>query len=292
MKSYYKHVSISFFTVAIALMLVFFCKITPQVSSVEIMGPHFNEENSTAFTIVSGPTTRDELFWIKVNTVTELPWLHSLRLKTWACVSSVSVDGVERLSAMNEQNYCNDKKGVVLTSAQTFLQTKNSWSFTGATDGSNEYGILIDKDWSDPVLITAVALLALFVMGLSYSLLPFKNTSLRLSFTFLFTIAFLIRFWTVFLRLPAEDALYSDMLGYFYRGLEIGSGNYVSTQNFQPLGFTFWSMLTRALGGWELLNWLHVFASWGTVVVIFFLALEYFSVPIRSEEHTSELQSH
>lgn len=77
----------------------------------------------------------------------------------------------------------------------------------------------------------------------------------------------LVTAWVVFRLHPMETALYSDMLEYVRRALEIDRGHYDPFHFIQPIGYPVWIMLSRraAGGGWWVLKLTHVVLVWMSV---------------------------
>lgn len=261
---------------ATAGVITWFCLITPTWKSAQIIHPDLSTEEDAASTVKKHVDDDEQgLFWIKFTVQPPLIALNHLRLHTWSCVNSMMTDLVE-WDLPGEKIRCNNILGFRLTGTAEALKKTTVWSFAGDNDG-RPFGLYLDKDWSDPICVISLSVLLGLLGSLLYLKLPVENKNLKIFSIVILLGAFFMRFWVTFILSPPQITLESDMGGYFERGLEMLQGNFDVGQNFQPLGYTLWSLSIRGIGGWELHNWLQVFFSWGVVLLTFLMALEYFN---------------
>ena len=262
---------------ATVAVIAWFCLITPTSKYAQVIHPDLSTEEDAPSTIKKHvDDDEDGLFWIKFTVSPPLIAMNHLRLHTWSCVNSMMTDLTE-WDLPSEKTRCNNNFGFRLTGTAEALKKTTVWSFAGDNDG-RPFGVYLDKDWSDPICIASLGILFSLLSALLYLKLPVETKGLKVFSIAILLGAFFIRFWSTFILSSPQFTLESDMGGYFERGIEMLQGKFDVGQNFQPLGYTLWSMLIRSIGGWELHNWLQVFSSWGVVLLTFLIALEYFNL--------------
>lgn len=266
-----------FSVLAILALIAWFCAITPKWRETEIIHPDLDADYQAPSSLVRNPGGQQNgLYWMKFTVEPQLVPLDLLRLRVWGCLHSLTVNG-QQWSLPTEKYRCDNTEGLLLKGALLTFKEPTVWSFAGQTNGG-DYGVYLEKDWSEPILIVALGLLCLFLGRMLYLASPIEDERWKIFSIMVLGISLLVRFYFVFILSPPQMNLYSDMRAYFSRAVEILNGTYDVAQNFQPLGYTLWSLFLRWLGGWELLSWIQVFASWGTCILIFLIALEYFGL--------------
>ncbi|MDG0815165.1 ArnT family glycosyltransferase [Bdellovibrio svalbardensis] len=263
--------------VVILGIIAWFCAVTPRWDTTEVIYPDLYTDYQAPSSLVQNRSHENGLYWMKFKVAPQLFPLERLRLRIWGCLDFITTNNREWNLPTNEKLRCDNQNGMLLRQASSTFKEATTWSFSGQTNGGR-YGVYLEKDWTEPILIFALGILFLVMAGMLYSTLPIQNKKWRMFAILILGAGFALRFYSVFIISPPQITLQSDMAGYFQRAVEILRGEYNLDQNFQPLGYTFWSLLMRAIGGWELLNWSQVFASWGTSLLIFLMALEYFGL--------------
>ncbi len=259
-------------------IILWFCAVTPKWPVTEIIHPDlYTEYQAPASLIRDKSLEGNGLYWMKFTVAPQLFALDRLRLRIWGCLDYLTTNTQEWNLPQNSKLHCDNETGMKINHASATFKEPTTWSFAGQTSGGH-YGIYLEKDWSEPILIVALALLMSLLGYILYQTLPVQDKRWKIFTLAILGIGLAVRFYLVFIVSPPQINLQSDMLGYFTRAVEILRGEYNLGQNFQPLGYTFWSLLLRYIGGWELLSWVQVFASWGTSVLIFLIALEYFGL--------------
>lgn len=273
-----RKVFLSLSSFAVLAIIAWFCAVTPKWQVTEIIHPDLYTEYQAPSSFVRNYNREETgLFWMKFTVAPQIFSLDRLRLRIWGCLDYITTNTQEWNLPSDKKILCDNERGMKIRQAAATFKEPTTWSFAGQTSGSR-YGIYLEKDWSEPILIIALALMTLLLGGILYKTLPIDDKRWKICTLVIFGIGLGIRFYSVFIISPPQMNLLSDMAGYFNRANEILRGEYRLDQNFQPLGYTFWSLLLRKLGGWELLSWIQVFASWGTSILIFLVALEYFGL--------------
>lgn len=257
----------------IFISLLWFYLLTPRPENIQFIQPNLQIRN-TASTINSYDPV-EGLYWLSFETKPLFFSLDRLKIRTQGCLESLMTNhGEWNLPSKNEIR-CDNHNGFILKGTADTLKKKASWYIAGATAGSN-YGIVLEKDWTEWPLIFGIVLLILSLSTAVYSKIPVQNRTERLFVTGLLASAFLLRFWIIFIVSPIETSIYSDMAAYFHRAQEISMGRYDINQLFQPIGFTLWSLMVRTIGGFELLAWTQAFFSWAIVLLIYLIAKKHF----------------
>jgi 4-amino-4-deoxy-L-arabinose transferase-like glycosyltransferase len=212
------------------------------------------------------------IFWLSLNNKAQVFAADRYIMRTRGCIDNIFINGKEIPLA---QSICNNAAGTSIQRdfAQA-LKNDSEWHFSGR-NFSPHYGVLIDKDWQDPKVFSGLIFLGLLVALALYLKLPSLTRAEKFLAIAIFILAFYLRYYFIFVTSPPEMMIFSDMNAYFRRALDFSTGHYSASQIFQPIGFSIWSWLVRSLGNWELFNWVQLFLSWGTVYLIFLIALRH-----------------
>lgn len=258
----------------IFLALWWFYYLSPRPENIRFINPDLSTTDYSHSTISRHNT--EGLYWLSFSTSSRWFNLNRLRLRTYGCMNSLSTSRGDWTLPSGDDQRCNNHNGFLLKNTSSFLAKNTEWFIAGSTTPWNDYGITMEKDWSEwPVVGGMIFLLTSLIIALR-SKLPLQDIKERWIVAGLLCGAFLLRFWFVFIVSPIETTLFSDMMAYFNRGWEIDHGIYNLNQIFQPIGFTLWSLFIRKLGGFELLGWTQVFFSWGIVLLIFLMVRQRF----------------
>lgn len=261
----------------IALLMLSFHLSSFVPKDIEFFMQDMDVNRGEPLTVIYKNGDEDSLYWMNFKVSPRWLPLDRAIMRTRGCLSNLSVnDQPIPLQDRNWNLLCDNSKGIRLKNMSGIFSKESSWTVDGSAPSSS-FGVTIEKDWSEPVLIFAVGLLTLCLIVALYLKLPLANPDWRLFFAAVLGIGFIARFWAVFINQTPELGIWSDMGGYMYRAIEMARGEYNEHQLFQPIGFTLWSKWLREAGGWELFNWGQVFLSWGTSVLVTVLALKYFA---------------
>lgn len=260
-----------------ALAFSWLFALTPRPHNIEVIRPNLtvNTQSLSSFNYLNYNTDHEGLYWLKFETAPMIYPLSRLKMRTMNCVHEMSTNHSDWKLPSGLQSVCDNRSGLLLKDTTKSLSQNTQWRFAGSTRGDS-YGVLLEKDWSDPPVAAGLALLTLSLALMLYVRLPTRHLSERLFVVTFLILAFLFRFWLVFIESPPQFGLFSDMGAYFSRSEEILKGQFQLDQLFQPIGFTLWSLWLRKLGDFELFNWSQVFFSWGTVVFIYLMVRERF----------------
>ncbi|UXR64077.1 glycosyltransferase family 39 protein [Bdellovibrio bacteriovorus] len=263
--------------VGMALAFSWLFALTPRPRNIEIIRPNLtvNTRALSSFNYLNYNTDNEGLYWLKFDTAPMIYPLSRLKMRTMNCVHEMNTNHGDWKLPSGLQNVCDNREGLLLINTAPFLATKTQWRFAGSTRGDS-YGVLLEKDWTDLPVAAGLMLLTLSLALILYARLPAHHFAERLVVVSFLILAFLFRFWLVFIEAPPQFSLFSDMGAYFSRSEEILRGHFRLDQLFQPIGFTLWSLWLRELGDFELFNWAQVFFSWGTVVLIYLMVRERF----------------
>lgn len=212
------------------------------------------------------------MFWLSLKNRAQIVAPDRYILRTRGCIDNITINANDIPLA---QPICNSFAGTVIHKNFSDVFKKDSeWHFSGK-NFSPHYGLMVDKDWQDPKVLTALLLLGLTVALALYLKLPLASGSEKWIAVGLLIFAFYLRYYFIFIVSPPEMTIFSDMNAYFRRAQDFSTGIYSSSQIFQPVGFTLWSWLVRSLGNWELFNWMQLFLSWGTAYLVFLIAFKH-----------------
>lgn len=263
--------------VGLALAFSWLVALTPQARNIEIIRPDLtvNTRALSSFEYLNYNTDREGLYWLKFETEPMIYPLSRLKMRTMNCVHEMSTSHGEWKLPSGLQNVCDNRKGLLLVNTKDSLSQNTQWHFAGSTRGDS-YGVLLEKDWTDLPVTAGLIALTLSLALILYARLPARHLAERLFVMTFLILAFLFRFWLVFIEAPPQFSLFSDMGAYFSRSEEILNGQFRIDQLFQPIGFTLWSLWLRELGDFELFNWAQVFFSWGTVILIYLMVRQRF----------------
>lgn len=257
-------------------LISWFCAITPSWNFTEVTNPDQRTEQQ-GFSVITNNSSINGNFSLQWMAPSRLYSLQRLRVRTWGCLDAWAVDGQALFVPETEKLRCNNKSGFILSVPDGLFSKDAVWKVQGHAAGQR-YGVSLEKDWTEPVLIFALVLLFALVGAVLFYGLPLQDKKLRIIATLILTSGLFLRFYSVFILSPPQTNIESDMSLYFTRATEMLQGVYKLNQNFQPLGFVVESLSLRLWGGWELFNWFQVFVSWGTSLFIFLVALEYFGL--------------
>lgn len=258
-------------------IVALFCAITPNLKTVEVIYPDLYTNSNAASSIARRSDDDQGLFWMKFKLAPQIFGPDTLNLRTWGCLNSLTTNTQEWNLPEEGGLRCYNSRGLVLRHTSETLKSGAEWAISGDTD-ERTFGVSLEKEWSDPLVVSLLVALFGTLGALLLRTLPLPTMSQKIFATVVLLGALGVRFFFVFIVHPPQTGLWSDMGGYFVRATEILNGIFYESQNFQPVGFTFWSLVVRWLGGWELHNWMQVFASWGTTLLIFIIVVENFGV--------------
>ncbi|MNK82942.1 hypothetical protein D3C87_1027330 [compost metagenome] len=263
------------FALSLALIgacLIWFCLLTPNWSFVSFTNSRMKTTATSSPMIPMQENEINGIFWLSLRNKAQLFAADHYIMRTRGCIDNITINSKE---VPLLQPICNSSTGTSMPSAFATAFNKDSeWYFSGR-NFSPHYGVLIDKDWKDPKVFLAVILVSLLVGLALYLKVPLMNSTEKFLAIGIFILAFYLRYYFIFVTSPPEMTIFSDMNAYFRRALDFSTGVYSASQIFQPIGFTIWSWLVRALGHWELFNWAQLFLSWGTTYLIFLIALRH-----------------
>lgn len=258
--------------VLIGACLTWFCLLTPNWSFVSFTNSRMKTTVTSSPMIPMQENDNDGIFWLSLKNRAQLVSTDQYIVRTRGCVDNISVNGQE-IPLLHP--ICNSSAGISMQNGFGSEFRKNSeWYFSGR-NFSPHYGVLIDKDWKDPKVFSAVIFLCLLLAFALFLKMPLPNLSERFAAIGILILAFYLRYYFIFVTSPPEMTIFSDMNAYFRRALDFSTGIYSPSQIFQPIGFSLWSWLVRSLGNWELFNWGQLFFSWGTAYLIFLIALRH-----------------
>ncbi|UYL07730.1 glycosyltransferase family 39 protein [Bdellovibrio sp. SKB1291214] len=265
----------------VIVCLNWFQLLTPKMENIQIVHPNLQTDTKAPSSIVIKDYNPNEsgLFWLQFTTrANYLPsWMmpQDLRLRTLSCLNTLSTNGQDWTLPSSPEARCNNERGMALKiPANTFSKT-TTWNLSGDSFGGS-FGFYLDKDWSSPQLLVGLFFLCLALCGILYATLPLPQDRWKIPVIAVFLLGFLLRFWTTQVAMPPEMYLFSDMSGYFQRGVQMLRGSFNLGQTFQPIGYTLYTLVLRILGDWELLKWTSIFVSLGTALLAYLLVLKNF----------------
>lgn len=259
------------------LVLGIFIASSPRATNIEFIQPNMQTSRGLETTLMNKGFNANEegLFWLKFTTEPRLLAFDNLRLRIKGCVHEFSTSNGPWIFPKNLSLACENTKGLLLTHTKEQLQTTTEWRIAGSTSGGT-YGVILDKDWTDPLVQTLFATFLFSIAIACFGFLKIGPLTEKTAVVGILILAFIFRFIMVFQISLPEMAIFSDMGGYFQRAWDISHNTYYAHHLFQPVGFTLWSLLLRSIGGFELFNWSQVFLSWGIVVLIYLIARQRF----------------
>lgn len=271
-----------FFSLFIAIVcLNWFQLLTPKMENIQIVHPSLQTDTKspTSLVLKDYNATEGGLFWVQFTTRTSyLPsWmaLRNFRLRTLSCLNTLSTNGQAWNLPPSPEARCNNERGLLLAAPTDLLSKPVSWNLSGDSFGGS-FGFYLDKDWGSPQLLGGLFVLCLAICGMLYAQLPLQQDRWKVPVIAIFLLGFLLRFWTTQVAMPPEMFLFSDMAGYFQRGVQMLRGSFNPGQTFQPLGYTIYALALRLAGDWELLKWVSIFVSMGTALLAYLLVLKNF----------------
>lgn len=263
------------------LCLNWFQLLTPKMQNIQIVRPNLETETNSPIPLIIKDHNPAEggLFWVQFDTRASLlpSWMNlkQFRLRTLSCINSMSTNGVDWKLPASPELRCNNERGLPIYSRLDVMGKATSWNLTGDSFGGS-FGFYLDKDWSAPQLLGGLIVLCMALCGMLYAKLPLPSDRWKIPVIAIFLMGFLLRFWTTQVVMPPEMFLFSDMAGYFQRGIQMLRGSFNLGQTFQPIGYTIYGLALRLLGDWELHKWASIFVSMGTVLLGYLLVLKHF----------------
>jgi hypothetical protein len=261
-----------FCLVLIGACLIWFSLLTPNWNFVSFTNSRMKTTATSSPMIPMQENENNGIFWLSLKNSAQFVAADHYVMRTRGCIDNITINGKE---VSLREPICNSYAGTrVQSDFATALKQDGEWYFSGR-NFSPSYGVLIDKDWQDPKVFFAVVFLGLLVAFALYLKLPLTSRAEKFFAIGIFILAFYLRYYFIFITSPPEMTIFSDMNAYFHRALDFSTGIYSASQIFQPIGFSIWSWLVRALGSWELFNWMQLFLSWGTAYLVFLIAFRH-----------------
>jgi hypothetical protein len=198
------------------------------------------------------------------------PNLHSLfRVATLGCPAVVLFDG-ERVDLTDDAD------------ESCHYVSTFSWQPVGSTEiniKALDYDGQPLKYFVFPAPENRQLILFVILLGVGLGLLGWRLVSPEIFFLPLWIAASLWRTWTVFVTMPPESTIYSDMWGYVTHATEVLDGIWDLGHFFQAAGLNFWLALHLKMTGGSFLTFkvFQILITLTTAMVAYRLALRLWS---------------